>query len=208
MSWASIVTKQCNTKSIKKPKILVKYNILPGYIIDESTDNIPRHKERTPDPADDFIMTNKYQPMKKIRNDSTDYWPNWKYGDELVDYTKDKHLKQFKQTLPLSIQRIIEISNSLSYGRVNTLNFTEIEIDLQLQYLKCNGNPKLLKKIYFNYNPSNRPFWDSDYVKTEDYDKRLAMLFGCYSVTLIHYIFAQLNGFNSWTFRHQPQLSH
>ena len=56
MAWASIAAKNVNKSP---PILLIKYNVSN---LDESKesikDNIPRHREITPHPADDFIMTN------------------------------------------------------------------------------------------------------------------------------------------------------
>ena len=156
MSWASIAKTKTKPKTKTTSKILVQYNYQPYVtVINEQTDNIPRHKEKTPDPADDFTMTNGQNSTSNynnnnINNSFIDYWTNWKEG--WIDYTTDKHLYRFKKSLPLSIQRIIEFANNIfRNGKVINLNFNEINEDLKAQYLKYNGDPTSLKKIFYLY---------------------------------------------------------
>ena len=196
MSWAAVAKRRKTPiKRIKSP-ILVTYNIPSEPIYKAAVDDIPRHKENTPDPADDFLMTNGDYETSPITNNrecinDTDADIGW------IDYTESSTLQQFKQTLPISIQCIIEFANDLyRNGRVIDLEFEEIEKDLQFQHSKWNGNPELLKKVYFNYNP-NKNF---DYTRNEEYDERYVMFFGTTgrynhgdNITLIHYLFGQMS---------------
>ena len=117
MSWSFIVTTSGSKKKKAKSQLLVRYNIQTP-VIDKKTDSIPRHKEITPDPWDDFTMTNssninitieetyihpgmimemEYQKkLKALLRTKRDElylkpWPKWKYG-EWIDYTKIKIL--------------------------------------------------------------------------------------------------------------------
>eukprot|EP01084_Bolivina_argentea_P130080 229663_1 len=104
-------------------------------------DNIPHHRELTPHPSDDFLMTNG---KKIITNYSTIYAGGFIY------YTKNSKLRRFKKRLPLSVQRIIEFANKLYIDNiVVNLNCQEIEQDLKYQYKKYDGNQSKLKKIYY-----------------------------------------------------------
>ena len=76
--------------------------------------------------------------------------------DEWMDFEKNLLLKQYKQSLPLSIQRIIEFAQQLiGYNKVIDLDFNEIDNDLKYQYNLYNGDETTLKKLYFNYNPKS-----------------------------------------------------
>eukprot|EP01084_Bolivina_argentea_P054287 99588_1 len=68
MSWASIV----NTKSKKNtPHLKVEYTVeTDSCISTNDKDDIPRHREITPHPADDFIMANG-QHREMTQNDAT-----------------------------------------------------------------------------------------------------------------------------------------
>ena len=57
MSWVSVA--QRKAKSTEPARIAVQYSTSPKLVINEKIDNIPRHKEKTPDPADDFLMINE-----------------------------------------------------------------------------------------------------------------------------------------------------
>ena len=111
MSWADIARSSSkNGKPTQQTvsKLLVQYSYQPPSIINESIDDIPLRREKTPHPADDFLMTNGLQldtTMNKNANKNksfVDYWPKW--NGEWIDYAKDTHLRQFKKTLPLNIQ--------------------------------------------------------------------------------------------------------
>ena len=52
MSWASVA--QRKAKSIEPARIAVQYSTSPKLVINEKIDNIPRHKEKTPDPDNCF----------------------------------------------------------------------------------------------------------------------------------------------------------
>ena len=60
MSWASIARNIDKSNARSTPQLLVQYNIPSASSLsnNEVTDHIPRHREKTPHPADDFIMTN------------------------------------------------------------------------------------------------------------------------------------------------------
>ena len=104
MSWASVAQRRAKSIQQIETKIKVQYNVLPKIAVKEKIDNIPRHRENTPDPADDFLMTNNCITTDKYGN--IDYWPKWKSHHGWIDYTKDEYLTKFKETLPLSIQQI------------------------------------------------------------------------------------------------------
>ena len=116
--------------------------------------------------------------------------------DPWVDYTKSKKLNGFKESLPISIQRIIEFAHFLYQNRENyKLDMNEIDNDLKYQYRKYRHNEKELKKLYHNYNPSEKNDWGySDrYQKSKDYDKRYCMLFGNNNIfTVTQYVFYQI----------------
>ena len=76
MSWASVA--QCKAKSIGQTTISIQYNVLPKSIINEKIDNIPRHKEKTPDPADDFLMINEETAARNKHNHDLDHCPTSK----------------------------------------------------------------------------------------------------------------------------------
>ena len=152
MSWADVAkSSPRNTKSTQTvARLLVRYSYDPPPISNESTQlDVPQDRERTPHPADDFIMTNgsdKTLNTNENNNKSfVDYWPQWK--NEWIDYAKDRHLRQFKHTLPLNIQRIIEFAaNIRRNGKGINLNFNEIDADLKKEYLKYHGDQEILKK--------------------------------------------------------------
>ena len=93
-SWASVINTNKNKSKYSK-QLIVKYNVTNNdntIQASESKDTIPRHKEFTPDPADDFIMTNN--------NHNYNYYPQYKF-----EYLKKKHseLIPFVQSLPYSL---------------------------------------------------------------------------------------------------------
>ena len=118
-TWASIA-KSNNSSQKKSIRVSVQYNnnlYQKKQTAEQqlNNDNIPRHREVTPHPADDFIMTNGYnidnkteninnQSQTKRRTHSMYAYVKW------VDYTKANNLRLFKQSLPISIQKIIEFS--------------------------------------------------------------------------------------------------
>eukprot|EP01084_Bolivina_argentea_P246819 412992_1 len=125
----------------------VKYNI-DAAEEENITDTIPQHKEITPHPADDFTMTNGTPP-------------NWVNG--FVDFEEYNELKSHKESLPLTIQRIIEYAQQqIGHNKLIKLNYDEIENDLKYQYNKYNGNATKLKEIYFDKNPFNLMYFERE----------------------------------------------
>eukprot|EP01084_Bolivina_argentea_P011560 21605_1 len=133
-------------------------------------------------------------PKNNIFDPSKDYWSKY-VAHGFQDYTKDFRLIQFKETLPLTIQRIIEFEHSLQVHKtVLELQFHEIEQDLKYQYDKFNGNKiKLQQMFFFDYN-SYHSHTHTDNKISKCCDKRYQMLF--YSngrhetknYTVVHYL--------------------
>ena len=198
-SWASIVNNSHNTNKRNKPVLLIKYNDIKSNSNTNtpSNDRIPRDREITPHPADDYMMTNgEVSPWGETAGfgqQHQTYYQSSRYNVKWVDYTKNDDLYLFKQSLPISIQRIIEFANKwLGYGEIMNLNFNEIDQDLKYQNMKYNGDQKKLKKIFFNYNPKNKTDWNYNIRSTEDYEERYCKLFGSRCYTVIHYLFNQM----------------
>ena len=185
MAWASIADRNCKRLT---PKLKVILNITNNDTHIQNVDDIPRHREITPDPADDFIMTNKkeYKEYDPCIIPKKDYWPNWSDGDGWVDYKTDDKLNFFKLSLPISIQEIIRYNHSLKrYNKVINLNFKDIEKDLKFQYKKYKGNKQKLKALFFKYDPNDKTHID---------DKRFAMLLRMEDIpnTPVHYLFVHI----------------
>ena len=117
---------------------------------------------------------------------------DWRVGyGAFLDFEQYKSLKQYKETLPISIQRIIEWAQQLIvHNKVNNIDFDEIDKDLKYQHQQCNGDKMKLKRIYFN--------WDSK-MKEDEYNQHNLMFYDtCYTVT--HFIFYMFTGkkYNKW----------
>lgn len=153
--WASIA-KSPSKRTNKCPKLLVEYNVSTDRIANHKTNTISQESKSTPDPADDFIMTNGWDNPWVTTALSINHWSQWK-NSKWIDYNKDKCLKAFKEALPLSVQCIIEFANKLYANKeVIDLNFKAIQKDLRYQYYKYNGDRDFLKKMYYNYYPNYR----------------------------------------------------
>ena len=62
-SWASIAKIDNPQKKLRS--ISVKYNLEKESILPDASDGIPRDRELSPHPADDFTMTNGYIPHQQ-----------------------------------------------------------------------------------------------------------------------------------------------
>ena len=189
MAWASVATK---ISSKATTKLIIKYNNITNKpnTKTKKEDDIPRHREITPDPADDFIMTNK--PILII-NTNKDYWPDW--DEEWIDYTKDPYLNAFKQTLPYTLQEIARFARRVKVDKqVINLNFRKIQRDLQSLCTRYQDDKQTLKKLFYPYNPAG--VYDYRYYhmhrESDDYDKRYDMLFDTYSATPVHYLLGKI----------------
>eukprot|EP01083_Nonionella_stella_P230835 815660_1 len=113
------------------------------------------------------VKQKRYHP-KAIKSFSP---PDW--DGHWVDFEQHNTLRQHKQSLPLSIQRIIEFAQQrIGYNKIIELNYKRIEQDLKCQYKKYHSNKKRLKRLYFYYNSTYIP------TENEDYDPYNLMYFG------------------------------
>ena len=59
MAWSGIAARNANKNATKKLIVSYTQSMSDDNQNEVKTDDIPRHKEITPDPADDFEMTNQ-----------------------------------------------------------------------------------------------------------------------------------------------------
>ena len=147
MSWSKVAAslRQKKVPSSTSNVLSVRYNIeIKEESDNDPQDRIPRHRELTPDPADDFMMTknNEYDP---------DIIHHSKHitGSDWIDYRTDTELSTWKSSLPYSIQQIIDLQLHLfKYHKVITLDFLGIEKDLKIQRKKYRKHKTKLWKLY------------------------------------------------------------
>eukprot|EP01084_Bolivina_argentea_P085285 154131_1 len=185
MSWAGIAKKTPNHN--KTTSIKVKYNVdSTSNKIKKKKDNIPRHKEIIPHVADDYIMTN-----------GSSNWVEWKphkWDGNWVDFEKYNQLQSHKQSLPFSIQLIIEFAQQrIGYNKLMKLNYNTLQKDLKHQYKKYNRDTTKLNKIYFDY-PDGSEEYKSFNLMYFGNDKSLIQkqkgttFEGMKNITLVHYL--------------------
>ena len=83
----------------------------------------------------------------------TEQFPPSNWNGEFLDFEQYKSLKKIKETLPISIQRIIEWAQQLIvHNQVNDIDFDEIDQDLKYQYQTFHEEKDKLKQLYFNWD--------------------------------------------------------
>eukprot|EP01084_Bolivina_argentea_P173478 300489_1 len=181
MSWSCVVQSNSN----KDPKkLLIKHNIHDTSKQNcINNDGIPRHKEITPDPADDFVMTNQVAHtscnLTNVEKNKED-----PHGYLIPSLTKELN--------PYSLQCLIDwVYNIEQNNKIIELDFDKMEKDIQSlkeKYgWKCKGlfYPNIIRHIDGN-GPDSDMILEKQKI-TNKYDI-YTKLFARNTKSIIHYI--------------------
>eukprot|EP01084_Bolivina_argentea_P103176 184836_1 len=142
MSWASIVSDKSRNERCRSTSLKVQYSFTPNEPTQIEIDDIPRHKEISPDPADDFVMTNNiYKVPHKVKMTPS--------------------LKKF----------ILWVDSIETKSKPIYIDFNQIDKDLKYQCSLYQNRHNYLRKIYYYYGRNEMQFFYINWESWYDYKK-------------------------------------